>query len=1112
MNPTCDPTIRRERHTVRAVACLLALLCALSACTPSGPETPPSETESDTSSVTSPATVPETDGDTEPAGSETVPETEPESEPTVKIDLRPAAPVPDYEQYTSASRIAEVLSRGTTYAFSVGGTHYYKNGVLTEGGSDALTRAANGTLFLKGSTVASLTGKSGISDGDPQAVADALGMSVAVYDGKLVLLSEGVSPLNTYADLYTFEAMYLSMTGASEDEQKNAFINLPARISNGQSNTVFYTDPDLNLGVQTSVYFAQMGQLTDVDLGPALVAGEGKHEDNFTTVRIFNNQQTVITQFLAFGPSVKGGVQVAAAAVGEETLIATAAFADHNGESGDIRVFDAFGLLRMTVKLRDEFAGPYTVATGRFLADRADEVLLIAAASTNADGKLPYILLSLSDGAVLARHEWSADLPADAPVALSVRHADVGEDSLVAYVHATQSVYEGSAASCALTRAEITLPADAVGVSPSNAEGERYTVSLPAREDTPDQSFLGVVSGDSTSELDVGFRENRFYSALYTSGFNDDKYVSRGDFCHVRTDLYSNAILRIPSGNGDAVGNYFAGLSYRDFSCWDIQGYVDRMATDYLFLEPCFSHRWLKTDYTNNLAAAVDPATGERIYVSMGRDGQYHEYHEVGVNYHIGTYADGILDLAKLRLFPLRSFLQGTVVAFRGENGTPEHLVGVSPVHEQEIHVPGSAGDYNTAMIEGFRLHMLDRYGSVEVINSTFGTAFASGTEIDPPRGLDRGSWDKYEGAYYIEWTLYNRSIVSKRIMEAYREALLAGFPPETISAHQMPENEAVPGTLGVPLDRLTPVDIVLTCGTAYGGTRYGTMFHDSYNLVRFANRMGHNSIVFGEYCARTYEAATAYIQIKDFWGRGVRMVHHVTLGDAGFEAAEASAIRRLESENQPRPGYTGGTYGTLDVRQGDGTYRIVQIGAGADTKSIGLLKSIDAEGKWEGTVYLVPFHAKMLASELPAIKTPVEGTENRFSTGVLDTIKNADQVEVTLTAASAKPGATLTFAVYHKGNRLEESVTTYTLTETASSYRYVLSNQLYEDGLEVVVTVTDAEGNADMSGITLADITATLQTEKTDFYFYSGTNAIRNCGAHVGGVTFDVLDREMRG
>ncbi len=1101
-----------HRDTLRLTVCLIALLCALAAC--SKPEDP---AVTDTAPVTAPAETdaeslapPPPDTDAPVESEETAPETHPETEPTVSATVYPTAALPDYAQYTSDARIERVLSARASCALTVGGDKAYRNGVLTAAPAEALTRDQKGVLRVSGSAVAALTGKTGIPDGTPEEVGAALGMSVTVYDGKLVLFAEGEAPLSTYSDLYTLEAMQLAMTGADEEERRNALIDLPARISNNTSNTVFYTDPDLNLGVQTSVYFAQMGQLTAVDAGPALVAGEGEHASNFTTVRIFNEQQTLVTQFLAFGAEVTGGVQVAAARVGEETLIATAAYAAHDGRAGDIRVFDRFGLLRMTISLSDELAGPYTVVTGRLSPDSDDEVLLIAPRRTDAAGKLPCILLSLSDGRVLARHELGSDLPADTAVALSVRRNADTDDTLVAYVHATQSVYEGTVGG-ELPRVSVTLPADAIGVSPSGLAGERYTVSLPEREDTADRSFLGVVGTDSdtTAEQDVGFRENRFYSALYTGGFNDDKYVSRGDFCHVRTDLYSNAILRIPSGNGDAVGNYFAGLSYRDFACWDIRGYADRLATDYLFLEPCFSHRWLKTDYTNNLAAATDPVTGERIYVSMGRDGTYSEYHEVGVNYHIGTYADGILDLAKLRLYPLRSFLQGTVEAFRGEGANPEHLVGVSPVHEHEIHVPGSAGDYNTAMIVGFRLHLLDRYGSVGSINQAFGTAFSSLAELDPPRGQGRGTWDNYEGAYYNEWCLYNRSIVSKRIMEAYREALLAGYPPEAISAHQMPEGEAVPSFLGAATDRLTPVDIALSCGTAYGGTRYGTVYHDSYNLVRFANRIGHESITLGEYCARTYEKGTAHTQLRDFWSRGLRMVHHVSLGDAGFEAAEAYAVRELEKENSPRPGYTGGTSGSLDVGQGTDAYRIVQIGEGGGSKKQGLLKSVDAQGSWEGTVYLVPFHTQMAVTDLPAIATPTEGQPNRYSTGVLSTVKNADQVEVTLTAASVTPGATLTFAVYHKGNCLAQSVTAYTLTDTATPYRYVLSNQLYEEGLEVVITVTDASGGTSMEGITLSDLTATLQTERADFYYYNGTSALRNCLAHVGGVSFDLLDRE---
>ena len=191
---------------------------------------------------------------------------------------------------------------------------------------------------------------------------------------------------------------------APESEIVNAFIDLPSRISNDTNNTIFYTAPDLNLGVQTSIYYTQLGQANGLAIGPALVAGEGKNSANYTTVRIYNNQQICITQFLAFDATVKGGVQVAAAKVGEETLIATAPFAAYNGDGGDVRVFDAFGLLRMTVTVRSVISGPYTIVTGHFAEGVEDEVLLIASQTTNEKGELRYVLVSLSTGAVISEH------------------------------------------------------------------------------------------------------------------------------------------------------------------------------------------------------------------------------------------------------------------------------------------------------------------------------------------------------------------------------------------------------------------------------------------------------------------------------------------------------------------------------------------------------------------------------------------------------------------------------------------------------------------------------------------------------------------------------------
>ncbi|MBP3665972.1 MAG: family 14 glycosylhydrolase [Clostridia bacterium] len=1041
------------------------------------------------------------------------PETDPV--PTVSSVSFPASKLPDYAKYATANRIKEVLGSRKTLAVTAGGTKYYANGELKAGGDGIVTVNADGTVTLDAAKLGALAGKTDLTATTPDEVAKALGMGVAVYDHKLVLFYEGAEPLHTYEDLYTYEAMYLYMTDAAETEIVNAFIDLPSRISNDVNNTIFYTAPDLNLGIQTSIYYAQMGQMNSLKTAPALVAGEGMHKDNFTTVRVYNNQNACITQFLAFDATVKGGVQVAAAKVGEEVLIATAPFASHDGKDGDIRIFDSFGMIRMTVNVREVIPGPHYIVTGHFAEGVTDEVLLVASQTTNDKGELRYAIINLSDGSVISEHTLDCSFAlntenAGVNVALSVRNS--GEaDSVILYFHSVQAVFEGNAQKAEFANAGITLPADAIGVSASNVTGQKYIVSLPVREGQENLSFLTVYDENAAegSTLDVGFRENRFFSNM-AAAYNDDKYVSKGDFCHIRTDLSNNVMNGLGRAPTSAeINAVFDTSTYADYTFSANQQYVDRLATEYLMLEPCFTHRWNVIPATNNLSNYTDVYTGDSSYVAIGKSGEYKNYLEMGNSYHNGTYADGILDLAKLRLYPLRSFLIATAEAFRGVNGNPEHMVGMSPVHEHEINVPGSVGDYNTYMIEGFRGYMLDRYGSVENINSIFGTSFADRTAIDPPRDNGRGNWDKYKGDYFTEWAMYNRYIVSKRIMEAYREALLAGYPPESITAHQIPEGEAVSGFLGDADTRLTPIDVVLTCGTAYGGTRYGALSQRN-NIAYNANVIGHSNITLGEYGAMTKDNNATYRQLKMMWDQGVRYVHQMTFGGE-FETYEQYAIDKLTEDNLPRPGYTGGTTGSVSIQSGDKQYNIVQIGQGANGESTGLLKSIDTEGKWEGTVYLVPFHTKITASALESLNAPVEGTQNVFTTGKLDTIKNSDQVEITFTAAKVgEARAWVTIEVWHNGCLLNNSVTTYELTETMTPYRYAFSNQLYDDDLEVKVTFHTEAGDGSMENVKLENLRGTLQYENAGFVYYDGGRANRKSMPHVGGVTFDILDRDM--
>ena len=92
----------------------------------------------------------------------------------------------------------------------------------------------------------------------------------------------------------------------------------------------------------------------------------------------------------------------------------------------------------------------------------------------------------------------------------------------------------------------------------------------------------------------------------------------------------------------------------------------------------------------------------------------------------------------------------------------------------------------------------------------------------------------------------------------------------------------------------------------------------------------------------------------------------------------------------------------------------------------------------------------------------------------------------------------------------MNNSTTIYELTNTLSSYRYVLSNQLYDSDLEVRITFHTEAEDGSMDSITVENLYGTLQTEHAGFTYYSGSKAYKLSKAHVGGVTFDILDREM--
>ena len=531
--------------------------------------------------------------------------------------------------------------------------------------------------------------------------------------------------------------------------------------------------------------------------------------------------------------------------------------------------------------------------------------------------------------------------------------------------------------------------------------------------------------------------------------------------------------------------------------------------------EPCFTHRWNRIGATTVMSKVKDK-DGNIKYLSIGRDNATTDYVELDSSFYNGTYADGIIEMSKLRVLPLRSYLRGLSVDFRGERAEPEKLIAVSPVHEQEINVAGSVGDYNVNMITGFKEYLLDLYGSIENINKRFGTSFGSEDDFDAPRyyplagddpSLCRGEWDTYgESDFFTQWCLYTRYIINKRLMEAYREALLAGFPPEAINAHQIPEGDAVSGFLGEANTRLSPLEAVTVCGTAYGGTRYGLWYSDNNNFLKLAFNAGHNNITLGEYGSITTDRGEVLAQLRYMYSHGVRMIHMIIPLDTSSKkyrdskSAEQNAIDTIQKENQPRTVNTGITKGMASYDNGsDLKFDIVQMSRPSDNGGIdtGLLKSITETGAWEGTVYLVPFHANV------EIKTV--GYKGSVETGyVFNDISDllcGDQVELTFsTEYSGSSGGAVVIRAYNGGYLLEDSVVRYGIGEGLTPYRYVLSNQLSPENVRIEVTFENVSSDA----LTLSNLQCTAQYENIAHKYYGDFES----DSSTGGVTFDILTR----
>jgi hypothetical protein len=847
-------------------------------------------------------------------------------------------------------------------------------------------------------------------------------------------------------------------------------------------------DRHLDLAAQLKDYAPGAGE-PPVPAAPELVVGEGEDPANHTLVKILNSYGIADVQFLAYPPEIRGGVSVNAGRFARpgRCIVATPLT---DRKTREIRLFNPLGGLVRAFAPDRSIAPPYVVAVGDFLPDHPGDEIAVASRSQPA-GK--YRAGIYSAGGALLKTVVLPEGAAD-ELALSVRHSGPS-DRLIAFLRAARRAYLVDPTTGSAVARDLPFLSGETGLYESAFHPDVLLATGPGETFS---TLTRIAPSGEPRTLDLGAAENRFWLQWYGPGWPDvpdGKYVRKSVFRHLRTDGAS------PAGNNPALAtdpHTVAGPAFLQRFEPLFAGY-DR-DTPALW-EPCFTHRQGKGGM-QAWRDVTEEATGYPKYMMLTRNNHPVEYGEFGtVDFNASTYAFDLPALDNLYVLPLRAFLRRLAVPFRRN---PEHMAGLEPNHEHEIAVEAesSMGDYNPRMIQGFFRYLTERYGrDLKGLNAALKTPFAS--YFDAPRAWDRGDWDAYapDNPFYREWIAYNRYVVNRRLAQTFREALLAGFPPEIIKCHQIPDTYAI-GNLqafSAVTARFTPIDYALNAGTGYGFTRYGVWYNKPHDALQDAHAAGFDLMSLGEYQALTPDNTVAYEQLKFIAEHGGASVHCMLWPqehDRGYNASMDYAVRRLIREDAPKPGVTGGVGQVRAVAVGNRRFDIACVGTGP--AHTGLLKSLTADGAWEGTVYVVPFHAHVDVQPV-AFQGTLRAGRGRVVCGPLDGLDSGSQIEIAFRARTAASPGALSIRVFRGDRELPGLQAQAAVVRNGRFYRYTLRVQLPVEDIRIVL----APGK-EASGITVDRLTVTRQTEKTPKL----TKGVFTGQRHRGGVTFDLLDR----
>jgi hypothetical protein len=251
--------------------------------------------------------------------------------------------------------------------------------------------------------------------------------------------------------------------------------------------------------------------------------------------------------------------------------------------------------------------------------------------------------------------------------------------------------------------------------------------------------------------------------------------------------------------------------------------------------------------------------------------------------------------------------------------------------------------------------------------------------------------------------------------------------------------------------------------------------------------------MLIGEYASLNGSPDHALKQLLYLRNHGVSTLHVMWWPsnlDKGFNQAQETALHTMISEHdKPRQGLAGGIREIRPWKGKNKSYDIASLGS--TDRHTGLIKSINQDGSFEGTVYTVPFHSHVDITVLNQKETlPISNLGSEIAT--IETTRPGSLVEVNFIAKEKTP--LLRMNMKHNGILLPDKTIRLENLNPNQKIRLVYKIPILMDSVSLTLSSPQTTKISELSVIKHQDQVVNLAKK------------IMFGKRHQGGVTFDCL------